>query len=86
MNARQVLATLIAFAIVMLFMWMSGCACVYKQEIREQHCAHVCIDMLGVHKQTGAYGSWVDGDRCHCKPWEGKSIDAGRLDDNWRPE
>ena len=46
----------------------------------------VCIDRLGVHRQSGVYGSWTEGAGCYCRPWEGRTVYEGRLSDKWRPE
>lgn len=71
-------------ALIIVTMLIAGCA--YRQEVREQHCAQICIDKLGVHRQTGVYGSWAESNRCYCRPWEGPTVFAGRLNDKWRPE
>ena len=62
--------------------------CIARQEIREQHCAHICIDTYGVNKQTGIYGSYTKGDRCYCVPWRGhgRTRYEGHIGDAWRPE
>ncbi len=60
--------------------------CIYRQEIREQHCAHVAIERHGTKTCTGAYYSWTEGERCYTRLYNQTMVYEGHLDDRWRPE
>ena len=56
--------------------------CVERQEIREQHCAHLSIERHG----RDTYGTWTHGERCYTRLWDKRRVYEGKLDDRWRPE
>lgn len=60
--------------------------CVARQEIREQHCAHLALDRHGALQPSGAYGTWTRGRRCSALLWNRRVVNEGVLDDKWRPE
>lgn len=68
----------------LLLVFVGGCG--YRQEIRDQHCASVCIANHGAAPPLGAYGSITKGDRCYCQLWNQLVTNEGKLDDGWRPE
>lgn len=61
---------------------LGGCA---TAELREQHCAKVCIDRHGWKPCAGVYYSWVEHRGCYCRLWNQQMTYEGHLGP-WRPE
>ena len=68
---------------LLLALLLVGCA---RQEIREQHCAHLSIERHGWHPPDGTYGTWTRGERCYTRLWNRRRVYEGKLGDQWRPE
>lgn len=60
--------------------------CIEHAELREQQCAHRCIERHGARPAAGAYGSVACGDRCSCTLWNGRHVDEGKLTSSRWPE
>jgi len=60
--------------------------CVERQELREQHCAHLAIERHGYRPPNGVYGTWTHGDRCYARLWSHTRVFEGHVGDDWRGE
>lgn len=69
----------IGLALIVVSLLLPGCE---RAELREQHCAQICIAKHGKR----AWASWMEHEHCWCRLADMTKADEGPLPKGWRPE